>query len=367
MELTATNHDTLTENSISVGLPSLQSHELNKQDDHSQVYSLPHSPQPSFLEDPPMLSPQSLQQQLYAELELNEVINETEKQMISLEQTGCEVNALYEASQVTAQYEAKKMREKLEDEMLEHQQRCDEAMLEEFLLMQQQLLEAENITTREVATAADMLEIQAREAQQAFETQAVIHSQILQNETQLKLQAQSIHQPNYEGKVVSEVRSKSESGYDDDEFEDTYGDETFVSAVGNSTRSHVSLKSAGVSPSKFQQQTSSLNSPFVEENEEISESDYSEGYDDDFTNSHNTHSHNHLSNQLSIDTNSSFKQGDKVQIWWEDEQAWFTATVRSVGSGGACVLYDDGEEEDDVSLSLLKLHNVATPSIQRSP
>jgi len=105
----------------------------------------------------------------------------------------------------------------------------------------------------------------------------------------------------------------------------------------------------------------------LDDEEEISESDYSEGYDDDFTNSHNTHSHNHLSNQLSIDTNSSFKQGDKVQIWWEDEQAWFTATVRSVGSGGACVLYDDGEEEDDVSLSLLKLHNVATPSIQRSP
>lgn len=47
--------------------------------------------------------------------------------------------------------------------------RCDEAMLNEMLEMEQRVLEAQQIATMEMTTAAEMLEMQALQAQRTFE------------------------------------------------------------------------------------------------------------------------------------------------------------------------------------------------------
>jgi len=51
---------------------------------------------------------------------------------------------------------------------------------------------------------------------------------------------------------------------------------------------------------------------------------------------------------------NAYAVGARVEVWWEDEQAWFGAVVRDVSQKGYGVLYDDGEEEDSVAESLLR-------------
>ena len=47
--------------------------------------------------------------------------------------------------------------------------RCDEAMLEQMLLMEQRVAQAQTEARAQVVVAADILEIQSLEAQRAFE------------------------------------------------------------------------------------------------------------------------------------------------------------------------------------------------------
>jgi hypothetical protein len=68
---------------------------------------------------------------------------------------------------------------------------------------------------------------------------------------------------------------------------------------------------------------------------------------------------------------TAIEAGARVHVWWEEEGEWYAATViRRSSSSDFCfdVLYDDGEEEDAVDLSLMRLEQqLHVVTLQPSP
>lgn len=49
-----------------------------------------------------------------------------------------------------------------------------------------------------------------------------------------------------------------------------------------------------------------------------------------------------------------YAAGDRIEVWWEDDEEWFAGVVTAAGETGVDVTYDDGEVEVGVELRLLR-------------
>lgn len=64
------------------------------------------------------------------------------------------------------------------DRMLAHEERCEEAMLDKMLQMEQRIVATQSDAAAQVVAAADILELQATEAKHAFGYQAAVESEM---------------------------------------------------------------------------------------------------------------------------------------------------------------------------------------------
>ena len=61
-------------------------------------------------------------------------------------------------------------------------------------------------------------------------------------------------------------------------------------------------------------------------------------------------------NDAAAPTETDLEEGAHVDVNWRSTGSWYVATVKHVHDGGACdVAYDDGDEETEVPLALLRL------------
>jgi len=64
----------------------------------------------------------------------------------------------------------------------------------------------------------------------------------------------------------------------------------------------------------------------------------------------------------------AYSVGDRVQVWWEDEGAWFSGAIAKSSGTDYDILYDDGDTEDGVEVALIRpefpaeIVDVNTPS-----
>ena len=77
------------------------------------------------------------------------------------------------------------------DQMLAHEQQCDEAMLDKMLAMESKIVKTQADAAAQIVAAADILEIQASESKRAFEYKAAMEAEMLSDEGYVALQAEA--------------------------------------------------------------------------------------------------------------------------------------------------------------------------------
>ena len=79
---------------------------------------------------------------------------------------------------INSEWELDRANRMVVDHMLAHEERCEEAMLDKMLRMEQRIVSTQADAAAQVVAAADILELQAAEAKHAFDRQAAVESEL---------------------------------------------------------------------------------------------------------------------------------------------------------------------------------------------